>query len=109
MRGERSRWHRVRSDEVWHLCEAGPLELLTAPPTLEVVRRVVLGPALTSDGPVHVVPAGWWQAARPVGIYALTGCTVAPGFEYADFTFLHDDPSALAQLVKVDPRCAEFA
>jgi predicted cupin superfamily sugar epimerase len=33
-----------------------------------------------------VVPAGVWQAARPLGErYALCGCTVAPGFDFADF------------------------
>ena len=30
--------------------------------------------------------AGVWQAAVPVGErYALCGCTVAPGFDFADF------------------------
>ena len=108
-RGAHSRWHRVQSDEVWHLYEGGPLELLLVPPDVCEVRRVVLGPALVSAGPVHTVPAGWWQAARPLGPYALTGCTVAPGFDFQDFAFLHDDGRVLAQLVKVDPRCAEFA
>ncbi len=37
---------------------------------------------------MHVVPAGMWQAARPLGDYALVGCTVAPGFEFADFSLL---------------------
>jgi predicted cupin superfamily sugar epimerase len=107
-RGTHSRWHRVRSDEVWHLYEGGPLELFLAPPDCTEVRRFVLGPSLVSDGPACTVPAGWWQAARPLGPYALTGCTVAPGFEFADFTFLRDAPHVLAQLMKVDPRCAEF-
>ena len=30
--GQVSRWHSVRSDEVWHLYEGGPLELLIASP-----------------------------------------------------------------------------
>jgi predicted cupin superfamily sugar epimerase len=107
-RGTHSRWHRVRSDEVWHLYEGGPLELLRASPDCAEVSRFILGPSLVSDGPVCTVPAGWWQAARPLGPYALTGCTVAPGFDFADFTFLHDAPDLLAQLMKVDRRCAEF-
>ena len=38
------------------------------------------------ERPQHVVPAGVYQAARPVGDrYALCGCTVAPGFDFADF------------------------
>jgi predicted cupin superfamily sugar epimerase len=40
-----------------------------------------------------VVPAGWWQAARPLADHALVGCTVAPGFDFADFTLI--DPASL--------------
>jgi predicted cupin superfamily sugar epimerase len=33
-----------------------------------------------------VVPAGWWQGARVLGVrFALAGCTVAPGFDFEDF------------------------
>jgi len=45
-----------------------------------------------------VVPAGWWQAARPLGGYVLAGCTVGPGFEFADFTFLRDAAEAVEAL-----------
>jgi predicted cupin superfamily sugar epimerase len=107
--GTHSRWHRVLSDEVWHLYEGGPLELLTAPPAADQVRRVVLGPAVESDGPVHVVPEGWWQAARPLGAYVLAGCTVAPGFVFEDFSFLRDDAEALARITRVDRRFGELA
>ena len=30
--GQHSRWHRVRSDEVWHFYEGDPIELLLADP-----------------------------------------------------------------------------
>ena len=96
--GMHSRWHRVTSDEVWHLYEGGPLELWTAAPSLDSVERVLLGPAGSSAGPVQTVPAGTWQAARALGHFALAGCTVGPGFEFADFSFLRDDPVALARL-----------
>jgi hypothetical protein len=103
-----SRWHRVLSDEVWHLYEGAPLELLTAPPAADEVRRVTLGAAVESDGPVHVVPAGWWQAARPLGAYVLVGCTVAPGFVFEDFSFLRDDADALERLRRADARAADY-
>jgi predicted cupin superfamily sugar epimerase len=85
--GQHSRWHRVRSDEVWHFYEGAPLELLVMTPSFTEVSVITLG---THDAAasVHVVPAGWWQAARPTGAYALVGCTVAPGFEFADLDFL---------------------
>jgi uncharacterized protein len=99
--GAHSRWHRVLSDEVWHLYEGGPLELFVAPPAADRVERVLLGRPIESDGPVHVVPARWWQAARPVGPYALVGCTVAPGFVFADFSFLRDDADARTRIMEI--------
>jgi predicted cupin superfamily sugar epimerase len=39
----------------------------------------------SSAAPIHVVPAGVWQAARPLGEYALMGCYVGPGFDFSDF------------------------
>lgn len=96
--GAFSAWHRVRSDEVWHWYEGGPLELLLAAPDFSTVQRIDLGPVQDAARPVATVPADWWQAARPLGAYALCGCTVAPGFEFEDFTFLRDDPVAAASL-----------
>jgi len=104
-----SRWHRVRSDEVWHVYEGGPLELLLAPPGLAHIERVRLGAVGAESGPVHTVPALWWQAARPLGPYVLAGCTVAPGFEYEDFGFLADEPGALARLKRLDPTLEALA
>jgi uncharacterized protein len=87
-----SAWHRVTSDEVWHWHEGEPLELLLAAPDFSSVQRHRLGPVGSSIEPVVTVPAHWWQAARPLGNYALCGCTVAPGFEFEDFSFLRDQP-----------------
>jgi len=86
--GEVSRWHVVTSDEVWHYYEGAPLELLTADRDFGQVVRHRLG--LPGDGtrPAHVVAAHDWQAARSTGPYTLVGCTVGPGFEFADFTML---------------------
>lgn len=96
--GSFSAWHRVRSDEVWHWYEGQPLELLLATPDFGATRRLLLGPVGDGTEPVVTVPADWWQAARPLGTHALCGCTVAPGFEFEDFTFLRDDPVASAAL-----------
>jgi len=92
--GACSRWHRVASDEVWHLYEGEPLELLLVSADLSATESCVLQAAGASAGPVRTVPAGWWQAARPLGAYALAGCTVAPGFEFDDFSFMRGLPEA---------------
>jgi predicted cupin superfamily sugar epimerase len=105
--GEQSAWHRVASDESWHLLEGDGLELWLAPPEathVEVRRLGPVGPG--SDGPQQVVPAGWWQAARPTGALALVGCAVAPGFDFTDFTFLRDAPRLARAIADAHPHAA---
>ena len=97
--GTHSRWHRVEADEVWHHYEGAPLELLCIDPALESLRVIALGPVDERGArPVHTVPAGWWQAARTTGRYTLVGCTVGPGFDFADFALLDDRPGDAAVL-----------
>ncbi len=91
--GEVSRWHRVSgADEAWHHYEGAPIELLWFAPDGTGANRVRLGADAASR--VQVIPAGWWQAAAPLGDYALVGCTVGPGFEFEDFALLADLPAS---------------
>ena len=81
--------HRLISDEVFHLYEGGPLEVLLLGPepgAAGEVRR--LGQNLAAgERPQLVIPAGTWFAAELAdgASHCLIGCTVAPGFEFADF------------------------
>ncbi|QGV78994.1 cupin domain-containing protein [Streptomyces ficellus] len=88
--GERSRWHRVRSDELWLWHRGGPLLLSLGGAGDEPSRPwdLVLGPGVeTGEQPQLLVPAGTWQAAEPTGDEpVLVTCVVAPGFRYDDFT-----------------------
>lgn len=102
-RGDISRWHRVTSSEAWHYYEGDGLELLVAPPSLEQVARIHLGRTGGDIRPSYTLPPGWWQAARPLGAYALCGCSVGPGFDFADFSFLRDDERLSARLAILDP------
>lgn len=106
--GTHSRWHRVTSDEVWHLYEGGPLELMVADEQAGRVQRIILDQVAPNVGPVFTVPAGYWQAARPLGAYALTGCTVGPGFEFQDFSFLSDQPVLAEVLRRTDADAARL-
>jgi predicted cupin superfamily sugar epimerase len=91
-----SRLHRVRSDEVWHLYEGGPIELVEIDLNSGTANRRQLAGFDGVHEPVHVVAAGVWQAARSLGPYSLMGCTVGPGFDFADFELLADDESSVA-------------
>lgn len=82
--GQFSHWHRVDADEVWHFYAGEPLELSLSEHGRRAQRRI-LGPDLSRQAPQIVVPAGWWQSARPLGAYTLVGCTVAPAFEFSGF------------------------
>lgn len=104
--GQVSRWHSVRSDEVWHFYEGGALELFIASADAASIERVRLAPVAAATMPARTVAAGCWQAARPLGDYALAGCTVAPGFEYEDFRMLADDPRAAARIRAAAPDLA---
>ncbi len=84
-RGERSHWHRIDAVEVWHYYAGAPLILQIAHEgcTRHTVR---LGPDVAGgERPQAIVPAGAWQAAESTGDWTLVGCTVAPGFEFANF------------------------
>jgi len=90
--GQVSRWHRVDSDEVWTHLDGEPLRL-------HRFDGIVASEAiLDRTSPLQVIPAGEWQAAEPLGAYALVACFVAPGFEFADFTMMSDDAEAAAKL-----------
>lgn len=80
-----SRWHVVAADEIWHFYAGAPLELLTYDPNVRTLERHMLEAPGGSGAPIAVVAAGVWQAARSLGDFALLGCTVGPGFEFADF------------------------
>ena len=84
-RGQFSAFHRIRSDELWHFYDGDPLEIVMfgqggGP-------RVLLLGRVGDAQPQVVVPANHWFGARcPQGSdYTLCGCTVAPGFDFADF------------------------
>ncbi len=106
--GAISRWHRVRSDEVWHHYEGAALELLVVPPDEMRLERFRLGPLGDDQEPVRTVPATWWQAARSLGPYTLVGCTVGPGFEFSDFELLSDRKQLADELCAAQPEAAPF-
>ena len=105
---DRSRWHAVQSDEIWHFYEGAPLDLLTVDPARMDLQQRMLGPVDGEQRPTWTVPATHWQAARSTGAFTLCGCTVAPGFDFADFAMLRDDPALAARFRDEIPGAADF-
>ena len=83
--GDVSAWHRTDADEIWHHYAGGPLELRLSADGRESTSVRIGADLAAGERPQGVVPAGVWQSARPLGGWALAGCTVAPGFEFAGF------------------------
>lgn len=79
--------HRIQADEMWHFYAGGPLHVyvIHIDGRLEIIK---LG-ANPDNNEVFqaVVPAGTWFGSKPAAEseYSLVGCTVAPGFDFADF------------------------
>ena len=91
--GAVSRLHRIASDEVWHFLHGGPMTVVQLSPEGRV-QLTRLGPNWRSgQAAQHVVPAGHWFGAHadPGSEYSLVGCTVAPGFDFADFELARRD------------------
>lgn len=84
--GDVSAWHRVRNAaEAWHHYRGAAVELTVSADghgreTLRLGQDLEAG-----ERPQAVVPAGAWQTARPLGGWALVGCTVAPAFQFSEF------------------------
>ncbi len=100
-----SRLHRVNSDEIFHFYLGGPVSMLQLPPD-GGGRLVTLGSdILNGQQPQVVVEAGTWQGAfvREGADFALMGCTVSPGFEFADYQRADRD-----QLIRLYPDMAEL-
>ena len=78
--------HRIKSDEIWHFYAGSPLLLHVVFPDGRY-RAQRLGPDYAAgDLYQAVVPAGcWFGAELAEGRFALLGCTVSPGFDFADF------------------------
>lgn len=86
-KGVKSKLHRIKSDELWHFYLGGPLHVVQLFPGGKV-EEIILGNNIKKGELLqHVVPAGCWFGAYPNENtdFSFVGCTVAPGFDFADF------------------------
>jgi uncharacterized protein len=92
-----SAFHRIASDELWHFYAGSALVVYVIDPDGSY-SELHLGHDGVFQG---VVRAGCWFASRLKGdaSFALVGCTVAPGFDFADFEL-----AARSELVRAYPQ-----
>ena len=85
--GDKSHLHRIQSDEMWHFYAGDPLEIIQISPD-GVLEIITLN---NTENFTHIVPANYWFGSRSLGAFSLVGCTVAPGFDFADFEMAKKD------------------
>ncbi len=102
-RGQISRFHQVRHDEIWNFYEGSALRLVTFDGT--TAREELLGLENSYTG---IVQGRLFQSAESTGDYSLMGCTVAPGFDFEDFSFLSESPEMVRSLKRNAPLYGRF-
>jgi len=110
--GHVSELHMLPSDEVYHFYLGSPVRMLQLSADGSG-REVLLGSDLAAGQAVQmVVPGGVWQGSRLAGDvgFALLGCTMAPGFDYAGYRnasraeLIGKWPAFAAEIEKMTPR-----
>jgi predicted cupin superfamily sugar epimerase len=80
--------HRLTTDEIYHFYLGDPIEMLLLHPDGRSERLILGHDVLGVQKVQAVAPAGSWQGSRLIrgGEFALMGTTMAPGFDFADWT-----------------------
>lgn len=82
-----SAFHKINQDEFWHYYKGAPLKLHIISQEGEYSFVMIGNDFEKGEVPQYVVKGGDWFAAEVLeeDTYTLVGCTVAPGFDFADF------------------------
>jgi uncharacterized protein len=95
LKGQISRFHKIIQDEIWTYYKGSPLKIIKYD-TFEVKEEII---GYNSGNFFSIIKGGTFQSAECLGDYSLVGCTVSPGFEFKDFSFLSDYPSLKEKLL----------
>ncbi len=82
-----SAFHKIKQDEMWHFYDGEPLTIHSIAPDATYATHTLGLDLEKGEAPQITIPAGHYFAAavNKKDSFTLTGCTVAPGFEFADF------------------------
>jgi protein PhnA len=104
--GEVSRFHRVENDEIWNLYEGKGVLIYVWDDAEQIL--VIHELSAASRTFCCAVEAGKWQAAIPLDSDVLVGCSVAPGFEFDDFTLIEPAGEIAKRILKDSPELKKF-
>ncbi len=96
--------HRVASTEIFHFYLGDPVRMLQLHPNGQASMHILGTDIPRGQRPQVVAPRGTWQGTRllPGGSFALLGCTVSPGFDFADY-----EHGRRRELLALYPDCAQ--
>ena len=81
-----SNFHRLNSDEIWHYHTGGAARIHMISPNGGYQYKDIGDDLAAGQSLQVVIPRHSWFAAEVIAdSYILVGCTVSPGFEFADF------------------------
>lgn len=82
-----SAFHKINQDEMWHYYKGSPLKLHMISANGDYSYVTIGNDFTKGEIPQFTVKGGDWFAAEveEKNGFTLTGCTVAPGFDFADF------------------------
>lgn len=85
--GDFSALHKIASDEIWHFYDGAPLCIYEIAENGTLVKNILGKDIEKGQQLALTIKAGNWFGSRveEPGEFTLCGCTVAPGFDFADF------------------------
>jgi len=100
-----SAFHRIKSDELWHFYDGDPLVIYEIEKDGRLKEHLLGNDPGKGESFFCVIKAGNWFGSRVAhdGEYGLAGCTVSPGFDFADFELANKET-----LLKTYPQHAEL-
>lgn len=92
-KGQYSAFHRIKSDELWHFYYGDPLIVYEIDVSGNLTEHKLGSNPDKGENFQCVIKAGNWFGSRvaPGGAYSLAGCTVSPGFDFADLELARRD------------------
>lgn len=84
-----SKFHRLKSDEIWHFYDGSPIKIYIIDEKGKLSENI-LGKKMDDEAKYQtVIRKNNWFAAELINkkSFSLVGCTVSPGFDFSDFEF----------------------